>query len=849
MITSIQLGNIFSAGDKTIVSGGSTGFDIEGLIESLTEVKRLPAVQLEEQLEENSLRRAAFSEFETILANYQEAASLLRNPPGVDNASDNIFEYRNIDLTTNDGVDASTYLSATAAPGAELSDYDITIDQVASYNVKTTETFALADLDSVAVGSGLPFNAGTLTLGPNDVDIEIEAGDTLAQIVAKINAVSDTSEVRATTIKVSDGNYRLQFKTTETGADNNYALIDTPLSIPGVVARWDATDFDGDGDTADNPADGTGLNTLDWVDSVGGNTAGEGGGGRPEIAGAAMNGNDAIDFAPATSSLFIPDTTASINSGTFEQKTFAFAIQTGADVSGTQTIYEQGGNTNSFGVFIAPDPDNGNAPTLFATMHVNAWGADAWKHVNLGEVSAGTDYNIVVEFDASANPTVNDPANVMRGYVNGTLMDTETNLAQLPSHTGNPGIGGSTNGVGLPDETTNGTTSNFYSGLIGEVILTNNTLSDAERSNLDSYLSSKWQSSAASGNNAIFNVGLAIEENATDAQLTIDGTAITRSTNNIDDLIDDVTFNLNQVTPPGTEVTASIEPDTEIARDAILNFVDSYNALRVFYARQTELDDDGNASEGAILRRSPTLRTLMNNILSELNSVVEGVAGDADRLASLGIELDDFAGDAETPFTRNILTVDTDTLENALNGDFDSVRDVFEFDHISDNTDVQIFNRTNAHSVTSFSLNLDFTNSIFEATHAGGTEAVTVTAISGGSGYLVEGEVGTALEGLQIIYGNTTDTTANISLTQGIADRIYNSLEVALDEDDGIVTTELESLVSSDARLEEDIARIDDIVERFRQQQLERFAALEALINSTNTILQSLDAQANAANN
>ena len=242
MISSIQLGNIFTSGDKTLVSGGSTGFDIEALVGGLTDIKRLPAVQLETQLETNALRQTAFGELRTIISNYSDAANLLRNPPGVNNAEANIFEYRNSNLSTNDGTDASTYLSVTAAPGAALSSYDITVDSVASYSTKTTETFALADLDTVAVGGGLPFNAGTLTLGPNEIDITIDAGDTLAQILTKINAVEDDSGVRATALQVSDGNYRLQFKTIETGADQNYSFFGVHAQVGNEVVI-EAEDF------------------------------------------------------------------------------------------------------------------------------------------------------------------------------------------------------------------------------------------------------------------------------------------------------------------------------------------------------------------------------------------------------------------------------------------------------------------------------------------------------------------------------------------------------------------------------------------------------------------------------
>ena len=747
MITSIQLGNIFDSGDgKTVVGGTSSGFDTETLIGSLTEVKRLPAVQMEEQLEENALRSAAFSEFKTLLSTYQGTADALRNPPGVDNAAENIFEYRTATLTASDGSTASTYLSVTAAPGAALTDYDITVDSIASYNVKTTDTFALADLDTDAVGVGLPFNAGTLTLGPNDVDITIDADDTLAQIITKINAVSDTSKVQATALKVSDGNYRLQFKTTETGTANNYSFFGEHEQTGDKIV----------------------IEAEDYVSNI----------------------SRSGDTFTVTA-----DGTASDGEYISAQPSDADNYSTNIETTAPETTY---------------DVDFDAAGRYY--VHVLGRGGSANDSLHVG-----------------LNGTVPESSTAITGFGAGGFTYETTS-----QQTGNPAY---------VDVTTAGlNTLNVYARedgtAIDQIVLTTDV----------AYNPAAETSTFSSKNSGILNVGFALEENAADAQMTIDGTTITRSTNNISDLIEDVSFNLNQVTASGTEVNVEIEPDTDVINNAILNFVDAYNEMRVFYARQNELNDDGTPTEEAVLRRSPTLRTVANNTLNELTSVVNGLASEPNKLADLGITLDDFEGDSETPITRNILVVDQDKLTSALTSNFSAVRDVFEFDFVSDNTDIQVFSRTNSLSITSFSLNIDITNSTYTATHSGGTVNLDVTAISGG-GYLIKGQADTVLEGLELIYGGTADTTANITLSQGIADRVYNSLEGALDDTNGIIKTELDSISDSDDRLKDDIARIDEIVERFRQQQLARFASLEALISSANTILQSLDAQANAANN
>jgi flagellar hook-associated protein 2 len=577
MVSQIQFGNIFNSGGRQVLGGSNSGYDTEALVNGLADAKRLPAVKLESRIEQNGKRLESYTELQGILNTFKDAANFLRNPPGVANASDNIFEYRTAALTSNSSVSASNYLGATIEPGASLSNYTITVDSIATYDLKTLNTFSLASTSTSAVGGAGPLNAGTYSIGAGAASVTLIAGDTLQEAVNKFNAVSDTSGVDVSIIQVSAGNYRLQFKSSETGTNTAYILP-----------------------------------------------------------------------------------------------------------------------------------------------------------------------------------------------------------------------------VGM------------------------------------------------------YNTGLAINQAATDAQMTIDGTQITRSTNDISDAIDGITFNLQQTTPLATEIKLNIEPDTEIVKAGILNFVDSYNQLRLFVSRQTELGSDGKPVDTAILSNSGTLRNTMANISSEIARVVDGLSAEPNRLSSLGITFTDFPGDDETPFTRKTLVVDEQVLDSALATNFNEVRKVFEFDYTSTDSNIQIFRRTNSLDVTSFTLNLDPLSNIFQATYMGSSGPVTINLTAStipGGGYLLEGGEGTPLEGLQLISTATVASTSSVALSQGIGDRIYNALDDTLNETTGSVAVEISSLETADTRMQDEITRIDDIVSRYRQQLLEKFANLEKILGSINSILASLDANTNAQNN
>lgn len=852
MVTSIQLGNFSNQNGRTVLTGTSSGgIDTEALISSFIEARRLPAVQLESRIEANTTQSTAYGDMRDILNRFRDASNFLRNPPGVQNEAENIFEYRSSTVSSSGAQAGSTYLSVVAQPGASISNYDVTVDQLATQNVKITDTFALADEDSQAVGGGGPFNAGTLTLGPNNINVELTSGDSLNQVVAKINAVSNVSDVEASIIKVSDGNFRLSLKTTTTGTDSNYSLgIPTPPAFlsTDAIFHLDANDIDGDGSYSNNPvADQAVAAPVD----ISGNSVVGNSGGAPTLDVDGTNGIASFDFNGTNA--YAPANTNDINAlGGYNNKTFAFSFETGADITGTQTIYEQGGATNSMGLFIAPDPGNGNAPTLFGVARVNGgqWPGNVLKTVNLGTVTAGTQYNVVLDFDASANPAANDPANTFTGFVNGVQMDQATGIAQMPAHSGAIGIGGTLGGTGFPDGTTTGGNGNFFDGEISEVILTNTSLSTSEMSQLNSYLDNKYQQPIT--NTGIFNVGFAVVEDAVNANMTIDGTTIERQNNSFDDVINGLSFTLLEETATGEDLNVKIDPDTDIVKSAITNLVDSYNEFRIFVARQNETGDDGTPLETAVLSSSSTLRSVTARVNSEVAAVIDGLtSGDPDRLADIGITFNDFPGDSETPFVRNVLNIDEATLDSALASDYQAVRRIFEFDFTSDDPDLTVFSRSNALGTTEIDINIDQTNGIYQATYDNGSGPVTVDldgeALTGGSsGVILTGQTGTVLEGLTLLYANTSDTTVNLNMTQGIGDRLYNSIDDILDEDEGALTLELENLSDANDRLQTEIDRIDERIISYRDQLLKQFSALEQAISQADVLLQSLSAQANA---
>lgn len=590
----ITLGNITQQNGRNVISGSQSGLDTDSIIKALTEAKRLPAVTLETKNEKLATQKSALTDLQNLLTRFRTAVDTLRNPPGVQNASANIFEYRTANISSVLG--ASNYLGVTVQPGVAVQNFTVnSITALAKETKQESGTFLLPDLNTAAVKASGTAAAGELQAGSfslraldggADVNITLAEGDTLQNVITKINAVKGQTGMQATAVKVASGS-----------PNNSYKLIFTGTQ--------------------------TGL-------------------------------NGAFDLAD----------------------------------SGTVTA----------------DPD-------------------------------------------------------------GVLANLSFNTTQA----------------------------------------------------------------------------------AQNAQFQLEGVTITRESNVVTDLVDGMTFTLKQPYSDTTPVNVSVEPDLEIATNAINQLADIYNELRVFAAKQNQVGDDGLPLEDAVLSNSSVLRSVLNSVTSVMSSIVDGLADGARGLTDIGIGFQDFAGDDETPMTRNIVVVDAEKLQSALTENYDGVRKIFEFQMSANSPDLAVYQRSQNIAVTSFTLTADVTNGTYTASYSGGTAEFDVSTISGDT-KLLTGRAGTPFAGLQLIYASVDDQTIEVTLTQGIADKLYNGLNGIL-ATGGALPNELTQIEDQTTRNEAEITKIDDYIVTYRDQLLDTYSRLEGALTKANQLLSLLDAQAAAREN
>jgi flagellar hook-associated protein 2 len=169
---------------------------------------------------------------------------------------------------------------------------------------------------------------------------------------------------------------------------------------------------------------------------------------------------------------------------------------------------------------------------------------------------------------------------------------------------------------------------------------------------------------------------------AADADFTVDGLQIRRSSNSISDVIEGVTFTLKK---ESSSATISVTADTEEIKDQIISFVNAYNDVVEFISTNSAYDSV--TGESGILSGEGTARNIQNKLRDIVTSSVSGLSGELSMLAEIGITTD---------YETGKLEIDSSELDEKLASNLDDVAELFNdstngiavqiFDYITDVT-------------------------------------------------------------------------------------------------------------------------------------------------------------------
>lgn len=156
------------------------------------------------------------------------------------------------------------------------------------------------------------------------------------------------------------------------------------------------------------------------------------------------------------------------------------------------------------------------------------------------------------------------------------------------------------------------------------------------------------QTGAANGFQVEVDAGLAAvaftqNQAAQDAQFSINGLALTSSSNTVKDAAEGLTLTLAKAppagSPPGTTVDAEITvaQDADAVKKSVDDFVKAYNEVEKLIAELTKYDP--NTKTAAVLNGESLLRQVQNGVRSIVRATMTAAPGDYARLSEVGLEI------------------------------------------------------------------------------------------------------------------------------------------------------------------------------------------------------------------
>lgn len=322
------------------------------------------------------------------------------------------------------------------------------------------------------------------------------------------------------------------------------------------------------------------------------------------------------------------------------------------------------------------------------------------------------------------------------------------------------------------------------------------------------------------------------------AEFSVDGVTMTRSSNDISDALAGVTLHLYTEPTPGTKLTLEVDHDLSGIKQAISDFVTAYNAFRDLVIANQTTTTSGKASSDAVLFGDPTLRQISTTLQSALGVNVDtsALTGSSaiSSLGAIGITLD----------VNNKLTINETTLDAKLQDNLDTIQRIFGYTMDASSSDIGMIRH--ADKPMSFTLNV-VTDGSGNLVSASATDASNNTVALNVSGGLISGQAGTQYEGMSLYYTGNTTKSITIKMTQGLADKMYGAIDDVANTTDGSVQTMIDYLQGANSDLNDRISTLEESTANYKNALTSLYANMAAKMSTAQTTLDLLKALLNAS--
>lgn len=853
-MASINLGNIVDG--KAV--GVASNIDSSAIIKDLEAIKRKPIDDINANIEKNLQKTEKYSELKNLLNTFQDALGFLRNSPeSTLNPFANAFDYRTVSLSSATLL-SSDYLSVTTNPGAVVGDVSIEIGALAEALEQRSGSFNARNTSATTAATGSYFSAGTFQVGSGIVkDV---TGDTLDGFELSSSNYSVIGNVSGIVSSIDNFNV-VGASGGLTGLQGGISVFSSSYSDGDLTISFvkDDIEYTSNVISADDSINGganTGISSGSVITFTGDS------GGDNETSFDITIGSDVIidgDSGNVTS--FLDDMVSGLS-----------------DVS----IY-QARQISNF------DNSNVKSPLNSLTSDDIEFVSDGF---NLESGEFGTIGSFEVQSSSGADGIISVKINGEDFRISGLGTTVNTNIVLESTTTDKElriNLGDAGESIDLSSDTAALEFKKSLEYAFGTRELTeitveegdslNNIIFDINQKSPDTGLSASliqvsefdYRVSLKASNEGIensyeffdpsgvlTNANISTVQQASNAIFKVDGIEIERPSNTITDAVDSSVLELKKVTPNydglnPDNVNVSTKNDIDIVVGKVVEFLDAYNAIKVFDAKQNFRSSDSSFAEDSVLGGDNILETLINQVSSQLSGLVSGAEDlDFDALSDVGIITRDFAGDAETTATSNILSYDENKLREHLTANFDKVRDVFELQVSTSDANLRVL-EVGRSSILDFQLRIDTDAESGQQVQLLNADGSDYKDEAGEDVYLdlengvIKGKSGTDVEGLELLYIGSGSSTISVDINQGIADKLFNVVE-PYTESGGVIDATVEGLAEEDRAGKEEIVTLEVRVASYVASLRAQYNALEASIASVNNILSFLDAQDAARN-
>ena len=174
------------------------------------------------------------------------------------------------------------------------------------------------------------------------------------------------------------------------------------------------------------------------------------------------------------------------------------------------------------------------------------------------------------------------------------------------------------------------------------------------------------------------------------ANMTVNGIAVTSASNTIANSVQGVTFNVASV---GT-TNVSVSPNTSTVSSAVSSFVQNYNSLNSTIAQLTAYN--GTSQQSGPLLGDPTVRNLQTQLRNIFNSTVAGSSNSLTNLTQIGVT---FNSDGS-------LALNSSKLQTALSTNFSGVGSLLSSYGTTSDSLVGFVSSTSASQAGTYNLNV-----------------------------------------------------------------------------------------------------------------------------------------------